>query len=1330
MASSTLAAGLHRPEVFRPGTITIPVDFDPFNGPPIERTAPTTEAQREIWTAAQLGPEASCAYNESVSLELAGNLHPGALREALAQVALRHEAMRTVINASGTRNIVLDSVLLPLNEIDLAALPVKEQLVRLDELGQTDMTTAFDLQKGPLFRYTLVRLSHEKHLFRLTGHHLVCDGWSLGILLADISTMYSAILRGHSPELPPAFRYSDHALAQVDFLKSDTYTDVERYWLDQYEGATPRLDLPTDRPRPRLKTYAGDRFDAVLDPALVRSLRQVGTRAGSSLVITLLTAFEVLLHRLTGSSDLVVGLPAAGQNDMGTKELVGHCVNLLPLRSHLDPQRSFFEHLRQRRRAVLDAFDHQRYTFGTLLRKLKVPREAGRIPLVPVVFNIDMNMDDGVAFDGLSHRFISNPRVFENFELFLNASGNDQQLALEWSYNTDLFDRSTIEEWMDRFNGLLQRICAYPDRPMAELLREGTATSNQVLPPREWAWTTSDYPRDKSIGALFEEVAAKHPARIALQLGDTQLSYAELLTRVRSLAVRIRAEGIGPGEPVGLCVERTFDMITGMLAILHCGGAFVPFDPSYPAERLSFMFEDTQCRILLSQRTLKDALPAHTARVILLEDVQQSAGSPSTPQGTATSPAYIMYTSGSTGTPKGVVVPHRAVVRLVREQNFLPFGPEQVFLQLSNISFDASTLEIWGALLNGATLVLQPELRPTLQEIVETIEKHQVSVVWFTAGLFNLIVDQHLDRLKGVRHVLAGGDVLSVPHVRKALKVLGPGVLINGYGPTENTTFTCCFAIDEDARIRNGVPIGKPLHNTSVQVLDEHLQPVPIGEPGELYTGGDGLSLGYWRRPELTNERFVRVPQASGEVLYRTGDLVRWSNDGAIEFIGRTDGQVKVRGFRIEPGEIETAISTHPQVLDRIVVARDERGSEKQLVAYVVPRGAEDLNAADADALASELRSFLRAQLPEHMVPSAFVVLPALPLTANGKIDRTALPPPKQRSSHFAAHYTAPRTIVEEMLCDVWSKLLAAERVGVHDNFFDLGGHSLLGIQLLAAVEERTGTSISLKDFLSGPTVAGLAALIGEKDPPKDRWTNLTAIQGRGRRIPFFCVHGDEVNHFLPRHLGDDQPYYGFAHQGEDGKPIRHTTVEGIATHFINEMRTVRPRGPYLLGGYSFGGIVAFEMARQLTEAGDQVPLLILFDTYAPFTHRAAMEEDRKFLRPLKERVLRSSVSVLHALGRTLPAKLRHFHIIDTYDRATLAYRPTPYSGPVTVLRAEAAWGPEDKGWGELSSGTLSVRTIPGDHFTMVKEPAVNRLVEVAAECLEKAQAAQAVEAV
>lgn len=1315
-------------ERFTPDIHFRPVDFDPFVGGAIARTIPSTEAQREVFIASGMDRDASCAYNESVSLELAGALDRAALERSIALLVERHEGLRSMMSADGRRVIVRERMDVPLLYTDLASLSDAERAQRLEAIADADMTTPFDVVDGPLFRAQLIRTGDDTHLLRLTGHHVICDGWSLGIIMADISRLYSALAAGTAPQLPPAIPFSDYALATIDFAKSEEHEKVRRFWLDRFSGTPPRMDLPTDRPRPPQKTYRGHRLDVELDPKLVRGLREVATRSGSSLVTTLLTTFEVLLHKLTGQSDLVVGLPAAGQSDSGMKDLVGHCVNLLALRSQVDDATPFIEHLKARRSAVLDAFDNQKYTFGTLVRELNVPREPGRIPLVPVVFNIDMNMDDGVRFTGLRHRFISNARRFEQFELFLNATGNDERLLLEWSYNTDLFDAGTVRRWAEELERLIARINAKPDARIGELVAGGDSAEG-ALPPPAWLGQAPAYPQ-VPIGGLFDEIARRYPDRIAVELQGHTLRYRELQQRVHALAAQLTAAGVKRGDPVGLCVERSFGMVTAMLAILHCGGCFVPFDPAYPEDRLHFMFDDTQVKVLLTQRHLKDLLPPHQAKVVLLENAATRDGAPVAPVGGPDDAAYIMYTSGSTGRPKGVVVPHRAIVRLVREQDFLPFGPDLVFLQLSNISFDASTVEIWGALLNGGRLVLQPQQKPTLQEITETIREKGVTTVWFTAGVFNLLVDDHLERLRGLKHILTGGDVLSVPHVKKALEALGPGVLINGYGPTENTTFTCCHAIDDAAAIKGSVPIGVPIHNTRVHVLDEALRPVPIGRTGELYAGGDGVALGYWRRPELTAERFLPDPfsEKPGALLYRTGDLVRWTNDGVIEFIGRADGQVKVRGFRIELGEIENALNGHPLVKDRVVIARNDMGAEKQLVCYVVPNDLQHMTEpADQERLIAAVREHLRTDLPEYMVPTAFVVMREFPLNPNGKVDKKALPAPEFRTQTMQTSFVAPRTHLERMLAGIWSHLLGVEKIGVHDNFFDLGGHSLIGIQLLAQVDEQLKKSHSLKALFQAPTIAEFAKLL-EDEGTLVEWENLSPIQPEGTKVPFFCVHGDEANYFIPRYLGDDQPFYAFFHQGEDGKPIRHTQVELIAEHFIREMRTVRPEGPYLLSGYSFGGVVAFEMAQQLTAAGHEVALLALLDTYEPTAFIRIMREEAKWYDGLKKKALRWIIRRKMRRGQVLSPKLRHFYIIDTYDTAIRDYRPKPYAGTVTLFRAEGSSGPEEMGWGALAR--VRVHTVPGDHYSMVKEPQVRVLANELGLAIDKAIATQAVEAV
>lgn len=1317
-------------EKFITETRYVPVDHDPFKGPPIERAIPTTEAQREVITAAEMGREASCAYNESVSLALSGELDPAALARAVQDLCARHEALRSTISSNGTRMIVTEAASIPYTTSDLSSLAPTEREQRLREIGHVDMTTPFDLVNGPLIRVQLIRTGPTEHLLRITGHHVICDGWSLGIMMAEISAFYNAARSGDAVALPPASSYSDYALAAIDFAKSPEHGPVQRYWLDLFKGAPPHLDLPTDRPRQRQRTYSGDRIDIELDPVLVRGLKETATRNGASFVTTLLTTFELLIHKLTGDSDLVMGLPAAGQSDLGMKHLVGHCVNLLALRSQVNEDRPFNEHLKERRSQVLDAFENQRYTFGTLLRNLNVPREPGRIPLVPVVFNVDTNMDDGVAFQGLRHRFISNPRAYEIFELFLNATGNEEHLVLEWSYNTDLFDRSTVEGWMTEFQHLVQRIIAEPAASIGTLLSGEALPGNEQLPPVEWSGASPSYPSTQSIGALFDDIAHRFAERTALTHVDQRLTYRELQQRVNALASMLQKEGVRPGDPVGICADRGFELITAMLATLRCGACFVPFDPAYPQERLAFMFEDTQVKVLLAQKHLLAGLPVKGSRVIPLEDLPVFTSTPGVPLGGPEQPAYIMYTSGSTGRPKGVVVPQRAIVRLVREQNYLPFGPELVFLQLSNTSFDASTLEIWGALLNGARLVLQPQLKPTLVEITDIIRKEKVTTVWFTAGLFNLLVDDHVERLRGLKHILTGGDVLSVPHVKKALKVLGPGVLINGYGPTENTTFTCCHAIQDEAGIKGSIPIGRPIHHTTVHILDEQMNPVVIGRKGELYTGGDGLALGYWNRPELTTERFVPDPFIPGAKLYRTGDLVRWLPDGTIEFIGRTDDQVKVRGFRVELGEIENALDDHSAVKDRVVMARADGPAGKQLVCYVVPTDQRLVNDLLAqDELIESLRKHLRERLPDHMVPTAYVVLDRFPLNPNGKVDKKALPIPQYRTKTLRVDHVAPRDPIERSLAGIWGQVLGVERIGVMDNFFELGGHSLIGIQLLADVEAQFGRKLALKDLFQAPNIAEFAQLL-QAEGTRLKWRNLSPIQPEGSRIPFFCVHGDEANYFLPKYLGEDQPFYAFFHQGDDGLRIAHTSVKDIAAHFIQEMRSVRPHGPYLIGGYSFGGVVAYEMAKQLMAAGDDVPLLVLFDTYAPSEFKRVMDQEERFYFPLKNALMRAAANWYLKRNKPLPGKLRHFYIIDVYDQAIRDYDAGTYNGPLTIFKAASSIGPEHMGWVQQEPTSMDIRIVPGDHYSLVKEPDVKAVAHELANCLEAAQEKRAVEAV
>lgn len=1297
----------------------IPVDFDPFGTNEILLTIPTTEAQQEVMLAAGMSADASAAYIESVSLELKGELNQEALLLAVDQLVQRHGSLRSTLSATGTRMMIWAHRSFDVHFVDLAGKPAEERRKVIEAIDLEDMTKPFDLVHGPLFRSRLIRVGKSEHLLRLTAHHVICDGWSLGIMMAEISALYSANVKGSSAILPEPIPFSEYALATFDNARSSDHAQIERYWSDIYKTSPPQLDLPTDRPRPRLKTYSGHRLDLDLSPELVVDLRAMATRHGSSFVTTLLTAFELFIHKLTGESDVVIGLPAAGQSDLDMKHLVGHCVNLLALRSWIDDERSFADHLKQRRSAVLDAFDNQKYTFGTLLKKLNLPRAPGRIPLVPVVFNIDMNMDDGVHFEGMQHRFISNPRRFENFELFLNATGNENKLTLEWSYNTDLFDATTVREWMNEFTDLLKRLVSRPEARIGDLVSDVDLSVAGMTPPLEWSGAAVPYPRNKSISALFDTTTSEHEHRVAVVQGNTSITYGQLRAKVLNAAVALMEAGVRPGDLVGLCTERNITMVVAQLAIMRAGACFVPIDHTYPEERIRFIIDDTRFSVLVTDPALKSALPAAGARTVVLDSsLMDKPKAPETPAlDKPECAAYIMYTSGSTGKPKGVVVPQRAIVRLVRNQNYAPFGPEAVITQLSNVSFDASTFELWGALLNGGKLVLQPQAKPSMREITDTIEKHGVNIMFITTGLFNVLVDEQVERLKGLKCILTGGEAMSVPHITKALRVLGAGVLNNIYGPTENTTYSCFHPINSEADIGRSVPIGKAINNTFLYVLDEQMKPVGVGVKGELYTGGDGVASGYWERPDLTAERFLADPFLGGAArMYKTGDMVRWNTNGSIEFLGRADDQVKVRGFRIELGEIENAISTVPGIRDRVVVARKDMPGDHQLVAYIVPADFDPgIDRRRSEALIAMVRKSLEDRLPAYMLPAFHVLMPEIPLNANGKVDKKKLPVPDVRAVQMTVEHVAPRNETERQLAAIWTKVLGLDDIGIHDSFFDLGGHSILGIQMLTHIEQQFDRTYGLNLLFRAPTIAELALELnaGRVANTADDLVHVVPVRPEGKRVPLLCVHGDEANHYLPRYLSPEQPFYGTVHQGEDGRPMQYTTVETIAAHYIEEFQRLLPRGPYNLCGYSFGGLVAFEVARQLHEQGHEVPMVIMLDTYAPEPFVGVMDAERKFYEPLKKATLRSLVRTIHGTGGVLPTRLRNFNIIDTYDQAILAYRAQPYDGNVAVIKAVGSPGPADMGWKKHVRGELVLRACEGNHYSIIKEPLVADLAKV-----------------
>ena len=1042
------------------------VDFDPFAGGELLSTATATPSQTEIWASVQMGTAANCAYNESQSLGFIGDLDVSVFQTSLQQLIDRHEALRTTFSTDGQTLCIVATRQLETPLINLADLDLPARTTRLAEIVDREVRQPFDLEHGPLFRSQIIRLTDREYRVILTAHHIICDGWSWGVLMSDLGKLYSALKQGINPELDKADKFSEYAMIQVDSAQDEETIETETYWVDRFADTVPILDFPTDRSRPPLRTFDAAREDWDLQPELVTNLKQLATKSGCSFMTVLLAGFEVWLHRLTGQTDLVIGIPAAGQAALGQYNLVGHCVNLLPLRTQIDCHAAFSNYLQSRKSTILDAYDHQQFTFGSLLSKLNLTRDSSRIPLVPITFNLDRGLaGESLPFIGLEVEFCSNPRAFENFELFINATELHGKITLECQYNTNLFDADTIQRRMAEFETLLLGIVANPDCQIATLpiLPVG---DRQLL--TTWNQTRTNYPQ-KSIQQVFEAQVDLTPESIALTFNGESLTYQELNTRSNQLAAYLRSRNVDADVPIGIFMERSIAMVVGLLGILKAGGAYVPLDPAYPQERLAFMLSDTQVKLLLTQAELISKLPTHSASVICVdtdwETISQHNSTNPLQSSNPDNLAYVMYTSGSTGQPKGVSINHCGVVRLVKETNYVSLTESDVFLQLSPISFDAATFEIWGCLLNGGKLVIFPPHTPSLDELAQIIQQDKVTMLWLTAGLFHLMVDEKIDAFTPLRQLLAGGDVLSVPHVQRFLEKVPNCQLINGYGPTENTTFTCCHQITAPLKPGMSIPIGKSIANTQVYILDPQFQQVPIGIPGELHIGGDGLAREYFNRPELTATRFIANPFDPNSRLYKSGDLARYLPDGSIEYLGRLDNQVKVSGFRIELGEVETALLQYPAIKEAVAIVREDIPGKKVLAGYFTATG-------DNSTIVTELRKSLKQQLPEFMVPTILMALDTLPLTPNGKVDRQALPQPDLVARET---YVAPRTPIEQQIADLWAQLLKLDRVGIHDNFFELGGYSLVGIQAIARLRQSLQVEILMSNLFELPTVAELA---------------------------------------------------------------------------------------------------------------------------------------------------------------------------------------------------------------------------------------------------------------
>ncbi|MBV9124651.1 MAG: amino acid adenylation domain-containing protein, partial [Planctomycetes bacterium] len=1047
----------------------------PLRPVPRDGYLPLSFAQQRLWFLDQFEPDSSF-YNIPAAIRLTGPLDVAALEQSLQELIRRHEVLRTTFAqvAGQLVQVITPTLAPPLVMEDLTSLFPAERELEVRRRAEEEARRPFDLGRGPLFRVTVLDLGAGEKVLLLTMHHIIADGWSVGVFLREMTCLYAAFTGGKPITLPPLpVQYADYAAWQRQWLTGEVLEEQLAYWKDRLAQAPAALDLPTDRPRPTVQTFRGSTQSLTLPRSLAEHLHALSRREGCTLYMTLLAAFQTLLHRYTGQEDICVGSPIAGRTRAETEGLIGCCINALVLRTDLSGDPSFRDLLARVRETALGAYAHQDLPFEKLVEELQPARDLSRSPLFQVMFILQNTPLPELDLPGLTVRPLDLPGTTAKFDLTLSLAETQQGLQAAVEYNTDLFDAGTITRLLGHFQKLLEGLAGDPGQRLSELPLLTAEEKQQLLVA--WNDTATVYPEEHCLHRLVEAQVERTPDATALVFEGESLTYRELNARANRLAHHLLSLGVGPDVLVGISMERSVEMVVGLLGILKAGGAYVPLDPAYPQERLAFMLEDARLPVLLTQQRLAARLPAHQARVLCLDsDWDTIAAHAAGNLDSGVMPehlAYVIYTSGSTGRPKGAMNTHRGICnRLLWMQQQYQLTPADVVLQKTPFSFDVSVWEFFWPLLSGATLVVaRPGGHQDSAYLVRLIAAEHITVLHFVPSMLQVFLEEKgLEACTALRHVMCSGEDLPYD-LQQRCHLRLPGELHNLYGPTEaavDVSFWQC----RPNHPRGIVPIGRPIANTQLYVLDSHLRPVPVGVPGELHIGGVGLARGYLNRPELTAAKFIPnpLPEAPSPRLYRTGDRARWLPDGTIEYLGRLDHQVKIRGFRIELGEIEAVLGQHPAVREAVVLAREDEPGEKRLTAYVVAYPGAELSAATC-------RSFLKEKLPDYMVPSAFVFLKALPLSPNGKVDRRALPAPDRARPELERGYVAARNPVEEKLAAIFAGVLHLERVGVLDNFFDLGGHSLAVLDVLARVREVCGIDIPLREFFASPTVAGLA---------------------------------------------------------------------------------------------------------------------------------------------------------------------------------------------------------------------------------------------------------------
>ncbi|MEE4359075.1 MAG: amino acid adenylation domain-containing protein [Desulfococcaceae bacterium] len=1318
---------------------------------------PLSFIQRRLWFIQQMDPGAA-VFNMPRLYRIQGNLHIPALEQALNALISRHETLRTVIIPEDGKPLaaVPDKWSFALPVRDLRSLPEHSRETEITRLTEEEIQRPFDLSKDIMMRGLVLRTGDSEYLVLIVSHHLASDFWSAGIRDREIGLFYEAFSQGLTPQLPQLpISYGDFAVWQQEQMNSPETEKQAAYWHRQLAGELPVLELPADRPRPVMQTYPGERKSVLLPQNIVGELESMSRRENATLFMTLLTAFQILLFRYTAQTDLIVGSPAAGRVRAETEGLIGCFLNTLVFRSRLSGNPTFRDLLKQVRRTTLDAYANQDIPFEILVESLKVPRVPSRTPIFQVMIDYLNIPAQPLKLRNLHVVPVETDNRSSMTDLILYLRPVPEGLHVTAEYNRDLFDPETVRRFLSHFRILLEGIVANPDQGIADLPMLSESGQQRIL--AEWSHTDTAELPDKCLHELFAEQARRTPDAPALIFGDRQIPYRQLKRMADAGARYLMRSGISAGTPIGICMERSPRMVTAVLAVLKSGGICLPLDPSYPRKRLEFMLSDAQVPLVLTEKKHKEKIPG--TKSLCFEDiVRQAARNPEIPgQRTILSgnagglnwsvsiaddplpsrspedPAYIMYTSGSTGQPKGVIIPHRQILnRVFWNLKTFPYEPGETACMKTPLNFVDSILEIFAPLLSGipAVIISDEDVRE-VRKFVEILGNHRIRQLLLVPSLLKVMLELFPDlrsRLPHLTYWISSGEALPKKLVLDFREKMPGAHLCNVYGASEAWDVSFYRCGDENSHL-SGIPIGRPLSNMKTYILDEHLNPVPAGVPGMLYVSGAGLSRGYYRQADLTAEKFVPDPFSPEPEsrLYKTGDLARWLPDGNMEYLGRKDHQVKIRGMRIETGEIESVLAQHPEIKESVVLCREKQG-DKYLATYTV------FHDREKPLSAAKLKAFLRQKLPEYMIPSVFVTLETMPLNPSGKTDRKALPEPAPE--RVGSDFTAPRNAVELELVRIWEKFLDIRPIGVQHDFFALGGHSLLAVQIFAEMEKVMGINLPVVSLFQSPTIEGLARMIQEKDTVP--WCALVPMQAGGAAPPVFYVPPlamtlvSVVN--LLKYLGTDQPFYGLQPKGIDRDEPPHDRVEEMAAYYLKEIRQVQPQGPYFLIGQCFGAHIAFEMALQLKKQGQETAFLGIIDSLREpgfiykdkVRHAGEKGIDPGSLRmqiPERPRSF-ATFAPEHLRERVDRTENAHFRAMEFYNPENI--RPCKITffwaentaGDRTSLRSE---------WTQLSEGEAEIFFVPGNHNTVIQEPHVRVLAEKLKDCLQRAAGTPAV---